>query len=178
MEKIVTIPDGINVEIDNMKVTISNDKGQLQKEFIHPMFAGKIIISKEGNQVKISSINEKRKVKAMVGTISAHMNNMIRGLTEGYTYTLKIVYMHFPFTVKIDGNNVTINNFLGEKALRKAKLHGDVKVEIKGDEIIVSGVNREDVGQTCGNIERATRITKRDRRVFQDGIFISTKGRL
>jgi len=176
MEKIVTVPEGIEVDINNMRITVKGEKGTLEKEFIHPMFAGKLKIVKEGNEVKVSSDSEKRKIKAMVGTIAAHLKNMIRGVTEGYAYKLKIVYMHFPFTVKVDGDIVTVGNFLGEKSMRKAKVVGDSKVEIKGDEIIVTGINREDVGQTCGNLERSTKVSSRDRRVFQDGIFLVSKG--
>lgn len=176
MEKIVSVPSGVNIEVQNMKIKVSGQKGNLEKEFIHPMFIGKISIAKDLDKVKISTPTDKRKVKAMVGTIAAHLNNMIRGVTEGYVYKLKIVYMHFPFTIKIEGDTVSIGNFLGAKALRKAKIVGDTKVEVKGDEVFVSGINREDVGQTCGNLEKATRIVARDRRVFQDGIFLMSKG--
>jgi len=176
MEKIVEIPQGIEVDISNMKIAVKGEKGTLQKDFIHPMFAGKVRIEKKDNEVRIYSDSEKRKIKAMVGTIAAHLRNMIRGVTEGYVYKLKIVYMHFPFTVKLENDTVIVNNFLGSKSVRKAKIVGDAKVEIKGDEIIVTGINREEVGQTCGNLERSTKIKSRDRRIFQDGIFLQSKG--
>ena len=96
---------------------------------------------------------------------------MFIGLTDGYIAKLKIVYMHFPFTIKINGNEVLINNFLGEKKPRKTTIVGDCKMEVKGDEITVTGINKDDVGQTTANLERATWIRARDRRVFQDGIF-------
>ncbi len=178
MEKTVIVPEGVNVDISNLKITVSGEKGKLEKDFIHPMFAGRVKIEKKDNEVKVSSDSEKRKVKAIVGTMAAHLKNMIRGVTDGYTYKLKIVYMHFPFTVKLQGDEVTVTNFLGEKSIRKAKIIGDTKVEIKGDEITVTGINREDVGQTCGNLERSTKISSRDRRVFQDGIFLTEKGSL
>ena len=176
MEKIVTIPQGVDIDISGMKLTVKGGKGTLEKEFIHPMFIGKIKMSKQDNEVIITTETDARKIKAMVGTIAAHTKNMIKGVTEGYTYKLKIVYMHFPFTVKIDNDIVIITNFLGGKAARKAKIVGSSKVEIKGEDIIVTGINREEVGQTCGNLERATKIGSRDRRVFQDGIFLVSKG--
>ncbi len=176
MEKIVSIPNGVNVEVDNFRVIVSGKNGKLEKDFVHPMFAGKIKIENKGETISVKSTTDKRKIKAEVGTIAAIVNSMIRGVTEGYTYTLKIVYMHFPFTVKVEGNKVTVANFLGGKAPRKAKISGDTKVVVKGDEIIVTGINREEVGQTCGNLERATKISSRDRRVFQDGIFLVSKG--
>lgn len=176
MDKTVTIPSDVEADISGMKIIVKGAKGTLEKEFIHPMFSGKIRMEKKENEIEITSLTKSRKVKAMVGTIAAHIRNMIKGVTGGYTYKLKIVYMHFPFTVKLDNNIVTVSNFLGGKSVRKAKIVGETKVEIKGDEIIVSGINREDVGQTCANLERSTKISSRDRRVFQDGIFLVSKG--
>ena len=51
-----------------------------------------------------------------------------------------------------------------------------MKVEVKGKDIIVSGINLEDVSQTAANIEQATRLTGRDRRIFYDGIYVYEKG--
>ena len=106
----------------------------------------------------------------------AHVRNMIKGVTEGYIYTMKVVYSHFPVTIKIEGDKVIVNNFLGENVPRVAKIMGDTKIEVKGQDLVLTGTNKDDVGQTCGNIEQACRITKFDRRVFQDGIYINEKG--
>jgi large subunit ribosomal protein L6 len=107
-----------------------------------------------------------------MGAIRAHVLNMISGVREGFEIKLKIVYMHFPFTVKVTGNEISVSNFLGEKTPRKTRLIGNCKVEIKGDEIIVTGIDKENVGETASNLEKVTRIKSRDRRVFQDGIFM------
>ena len=56
-----------------------------------------------------------------------------------------------------------------------AKIRGDVKVEVKGDDIAIEGINLQDVSQTAANIEQATKIRKKDQRVFLDGIYISEK---
>ena len=83
-------------------------------------------------------------------------------------------------TLKVEGNTMTITNLFGEKVPRKAALpwtpsEVQVKIENKTD-VTVSGSDREKVGQTAANIERACKIKKRDRRVFQDGIYIVSKG--
>ena len=101
---------------------------------------------------------------------------MIKGVTDGFVYQMKVVYSHFPMKVSVKGNELVIENFLGEKHPRKAKLYGDVKVNVKGDTVTVEGINREEVGQTAANIEHATRVKNRDIRVFQDGIYIVSKG--
>ena len=111
----------------------------------------------------------------MIGTTRAHLNNMITGVTDGFTYHMKIVYAHFPMTVKAQGDTVTIDNFIGERHPRSAKIVGDAKVQVKGDEVIITGVNKEDVGQTMANLEQATKIKGKDPRVFQDGIYLTSR---
>lgn len=171
MEKIIEIPDGIEVNIDNFKVSVKGPKGNLEKNFFSPLFRDEIIIKKDDKKVFLSIKSEKRKIKSMFGTIEAHIKNMFKGVTEGFTVKLKIVYMHFPMKVEVSGKEVIINNFLGERVPRKAKIIGDCKVEIKDDIVTVMGISKDDVGQTGANMERATWIKARDRRVFQDGIF-------
>jgi len=170
MEKELQIPEGVNLEVDKKTVKVSGEKGQLEITF---KYFHDIKIEKKDGKIVVSSRIDKRKVKAMVGTIVAHIRNMIKGVTKGYTYKMKIVYSHFPVTVKIEGDKVLINNFIGEKMPRIARIMGDTKIEVKGQELILTGIDREGVGQTMGNIEQACRITKFDRRIFQDGIYFT-----
>jgi len=100
---------------------------------------------------------------------------MFTGVTKGYRYYLKIIYTHFPVTVKVSGNEVQIQNLIGEKNIRRAKIMTGVKVNVKGEDIIVEGQDIEKVGQTAANIELASKITGYDRRVFADGIYIYKK---
>jgi large subunit ribosomal protein L6 len=175
MERIIEIPNDIQVEIEKFKVKVKGPKGNLEKDFYSPLFKKDILFQKNENKVIISTKSKKRKVKAMIGTMESIINNMMLGVKEEYSAKLKIIYMHFPFTVKVTGKEIVINNFLGEKTPRKSKILGDCKVEVQGDEIIVSGISKEDVGQTAAKLEHATWIKKRDRRVFQDGLFITKK---
>ena len=116
------------------------------------------------------------KEKALAGTWNAHLNNMVKGVTEGFTYKLKVLYSHFPMTVEVKGREFVVNNYFGERVPRRADiLEGvDVKVQNK-TEVVVSGINKESVGQTAANIERSTTVKNRDRRVFQDGIYLISK---
>jgi len=167
----IPIPEGITVTVDEA-VTVKGSKGTLTRNFNNKKA---ISISVEDNNVVVEARFPKKKEKAMLGTIKSHINNMITGLTDGFTYKMKIVYAHFPMTVKKAGNKVTIENFLGERHPRSAKIVGDANVQIKGDEVIVSGINKEHVGQTMANMEQATKIKGRDPRVFQDGIYLVSK---
>jgi large subunit ribosomal protein L6 len=168
MEKELTIPENVKVEVQNKHVKVSGPKGELTREF---KYFFDVKIEKKDNKIVVTSSSDIKKVRAITGTIIAHINNMTRGVTEGYTYKLKVIYSHFPITVKVEGSDVQIHNFLGEKVPRIAKILGSTKIEVKGQDIILTGPDKEDVGQTSANIEQACRITKYDRRIFQDGIY-------
>ncbi|MCD6158709.1 MAG: 50S ribosomal protein L6 [Euryarchaeota archaeon] len=168
----IPIPEGVKVEIMDKKVKVSGPLGTIEKELYHP----KVRIKIEDNNVVVDSILPRRRDAAMTGTIAAHIRNMIKGVTKGYTYRLRIVYAHFPMKVTVKGDTVVIENFLGERAPRHAKILPGVKVEVKGEEVIVSGIDKEKVGQTAANIELATRVRGFDIRKFQDGIYIVSKG--
>ncbi|AEH23863.1 50S ribosomal protein L6 [Pyrococcus yayanosii] len=167
----IEIPEGVEVIVEGSTVTVKGPKGELKRDFSYP---GVKIFTEDG-KVVIYKEFPRRKDVAVVGTFRAHITNMIKGVTEGFVYKLKVVYSHFPITVKVQGDEVIIENFLGEKAPRKAKILPGVTVKVKGQEITVEGIDKEAVGQTAANIEQATRITKWDRRVFQDGIYIVEK---
>ena len=174
MEKKINIPEGVTVNIEGLKVKVSGNNAELEKDFNSPIFKG-ISIERDDNEVKVSSTSDKRKVKSEVGCIASLIDNMLKGAKKDFVYKMKVVFMHFPMTVKVEGNDVIISNFLGERAIRKAKIVGNTKVYVKKDLITVTGPSKEDVGQTCANIERATRVPARDRRVYQDGIFLVSK---
>ena len=169
----LTIPEGVSIQIDNKHVKVTGPKGELNKTF---KYFHDIKIENKDGKFFVNSPSDRKKTKAMMGTIIAHVRNMVKGVTEGYIYRMKIVYSHFPVTVKIEGDKVIVDNFLGESIPRIAKIMGNTQIKVEGQDVIVSGPNKDDVGQTCGNIEQACRITKFDRRVFQDGIYIDEKG--
>jgi large subunit ribosomal protein L6 len=167
----VEIPEGVEGMLDGRVITIKGEKGELVRDFSH----APIQIQLEGKKVTVQASWPRKKEAALVGTVRSHIQNMIKGVTKGFTYKLKIVFSHFPITVKIQGKTLTIQNFTGERNPRKAKIMGDTKVTVKGDVIIVQGINLEDVSQTAANIQNATKIRNKDPRVFLDGIYVSEK---
>ena len=172
----INLAEGSSSSIAGDVVTVSNEGKSLSREFRHP----KVTIRQGDSSLVVFCDLPRRADKAIAGTWAAHLRNMVKGLEEGFEYKLRAVYSHFPMTLKVEGNRMTINNLVGEKVPRVAKLpwspsEVEVKVENK-TEVTVKGSDREKVGQTAANIERACRIRNRDRRVFQDGIYITSKG--
>jgi len=170
--KELIVPNNVIVEISGNLVKVSGPKGNIEKKL---QFGKELKIEKVENKVKVFSENEDRKTKALIGTMAAHIRNMIEGVVKGYVYKLKVVYSHFPITVKLDGEKILIQNFLGERSPRITKIVGKTQVKIEGQDIIVSGIDIDEVSQTAGNIELATRIVGFDRRRFMDGIFLVSR---
>ena len=168
----ILIPEGVTHSLINKTLTINGEKGSISREFSHP----KIDLKIENNKIIIISKNPRKKQKALVGTFIAHINNMIKGTTKGFEYKMKTVYSHFPIKLTVEGNKFIIQNFLGERSARTALILEGVNVDIKGEDVFVYGIDIEKVGQTVANIERATLVRNRDIRVFQDGVYRTSKG--
>ncbi len=169
--KIIQIPDDVEVSVESRKVTVKGQKDTLIRNFSH----APISIKLEGKMIRIWADWPRKKEAALVGTIYSHIQNMITGVRKGFTYKLKIVFSHFPISVKVKDKIILIENFTGERSPRKIKIMGNVHVKVQGEDIIVQGANLEDVSQTAANIEQGTRVKRKDPRVFLDGIYINAK---
>jgi large subunit ribosomal protein L6 len=167
----VEIPENIDGILDGRTVTIKGEKGELTRDFSH----APINIQMDGKTITIQASWPRKKEAALVGTIHSHIQNMIKGVTTGFTFKLKIVFSHFPITAKVTGNHLSITNFTGERSPRKAKIMGTTKVVVKGEDIIVQGISLENVSQTAANIQNSTKIRRKDPRVFLDGIYVYEK---
>lgn len=168
------IPQGVEITVDGKTVTVKGPKGVLSKDFGNPSYNHLVLIEKNSG-ISISVARDKRKMKAIVGTIRAHINNMVLGVTDGFRYTMKILYSHFPITAEVKGDEIHIKNFLGEKGARIARISGKTDVKISKDELTLAGINIEDIGQTAQRIEQACRLSGKDRRIFHDGIFLAER---
>ncbi|MEB3860076.1 MAG: 50S ribosomal protein L6 [Desulfurococcales archaeon] len=169
----IEVPEGVSVEVDGYKVRVSGPKGSLERDFSH---ARGVVVRVEGGRVVVEAFFADARKRALLGSIAAHIRNMIKGVTKGFRYKLKIIYSHFPVNVRVEGDRVVISNFLGEKAPRVARILEGVTVRVQGQDVIVEGIDIERVAQTAANIELATKIKDKDRRKFMDGIYIYERG--
>lgn len=172
----IILPEGMGASMDGNSVTLNKDGNSLSREFTH----NSVSLRQIDDGIEVYCKHPRRSEMAIAGTWAAHLRNMVKGLDEGFEYRLKAVFSHFPMTLKVDGNKFIITNMLGEKVPRVAKLPwspSEVQVKIEGkSDIIVTGADREKVGQSAANIEKACKVKKRDPRVFQDGVYITSKG--
>lgn len=170
----VPIPQGVTVSIkpNSNHTTIKGPKGSLER----PFRSTSVKVLVEGNKVVVRKDLARKKEKAVVGTYASHIQNMMVGVTKGWTYTMKAVFNHFPIKMVIKGDEFHVENFLGERAPRTARIMKGVKVTVKGADVTLEGIDLADVSQTAANIENCTKIRNKDIRVFQDGVYITKKG--
>ncbi|HMK16252.1 MAG TPA: 50S ribosomal protein L6, partial [Methanomicrobiales archaeon] len=145
----VKIPESVTVRIEGNLVKVTGPKGMLMREMYYP----KVSLSVAEREFTITTESGRKKILAICGTYAAHLQNMVRGVTEGYQYKMKVVYSHFPIQLKLAGDRVEVGNFLGEKRARFARIEKDVKVALGADEVTVTGIDKESVGKTAANIE-------------------------
>lgn len=167
----VDIPEGVQASLDGRTLTMSGKVGKVTKDFTRINVEMKI----ESRKIIVIPFSNKKRDAVVANSALSIVKNMIKGVTHSYAYKLKIVYAHFPISVKVKGNTVSVENFVGERAPRFAKIVGDTKVSVEGDDIIVKGASLEDVGQTAANLEQATKIKRKDQRIFLDGVYIYDK---
>ena len=167
-ETVVSLPDGVTAKLEGRTLFVKGKLGEARKHFDKV----NINLSVQGNKVTLSPFSAKKKDNVIINTVVSIVNNMAKGVTKGFTYRLKVVYAHFPITVKVKGDQVLVENFVGERSPRVSRIVGDSKVSVEGDDVIVKGVSLEDVGQTAANVELSTKIRRKDQRVFLDGVYI------
>lgn len=167
----IKIPKGVEVLVSGNKITVKGPEGESTKEY---KFSN-LDVSKEDGILKIGHEVATKKEKRNMNTISAHIKNMIKGVQKKFEYTLKVASSHFPMTVKIEGDTAIIKNYYGEKTDRKTKIPKGVEIQVNKDIIIIKSVDKELAGQAAANFENATKVRNRDRRIFQDGVYITNK---
>jgi len=167
----VDLAEGVTASVSGRLLTIKGPLGTVKKRF------DKVHVNMEvkDGKVNIMPFTDGKKDVVTANTMSSLVRNIVIGVTKGYTYKLKIVFAHFPVTVKVKGKQVNVENFVGERSARITDIIGDCKVSVEGDDIIIKGVSLEDVGQTSANLEQATKIKRKDQRIFLDGVYVYEK---
>jgi large subunit ribosomal protein L6 len=168
----VKIPEGIKAEIKGSVIEVTGPLGTNKRRMSDKF----LTIKKSGETLVIEGIKNKKLAKkgvAAENSFAKELKNDMAGVTKHFEAKMKIVFAHFPISIEIKGNEVKINNMIGERAARISKIVGNTKVEVKGQDIRVYGTSLDDVGQTAANLRSVVKIRDKDSRTFQDGIYHS-----
>ena len=104
----IEIPSECQVSLEGKTITVTGPKGTLERSFPEPQTTIKI----EGNELITSTHVSRKRAKALVGTVIAHVRNMMLGVRLGYEYEMKIVYSHFPINVEQQGDKILKKNLI------------------------------------------------------------------
>lgn len=170
---LIDVPPGVTLTVDGRFLRAKGPLGAADRPFPSDVLS----LTVTGGQATLTLLLPpgRRASQALLGTWAAHVRNLVAGLTRGVEAKLKVVAAHFPMKVSVKGNELVIENFLGEKFPRSAHLVPGTVAQVEGEFVILSGTDIEQVGQSGANIERATRIRDYDPRVFQDGIYLTER---
>ncbi len=171
MSESLEIAEGLEVKYENSILMIKGKLGEVSRKIMDPRIKLTVDAGKIDFVAEKATKREKKKIKTFI----AHIKNIFRGVSEGHNYQLKICASHFPMNVALSGDKLTVKNFLGEKVPRVLKIRESVKVAVDGQIITVDSINKELAGQTAADIESLCRLCGFDRRIFQDGIYITNK---
>jgi large subunit ribosomal protein L6 len=165
------LPSDVSAEVDHLELTVEGPNGTVTRRLWYP----DVSVSVADGHVVIESDEDDAQTMSTLGTFQSHVENMFHGVTDGWEYEMEIFYSHFPMQVSVEGEDVVIENFLGEKAPRRTEIRGDTEVAVDEERVTLHGPDIEDVGQTAADIEQLTRVKDKDVRVFQDGVYITNK---
>ena len=142
--RVIAIPEGVTVTLNDDVVTVKGPKGELSQKMLKD-----ISMKQEDGQITLERKNEN--AKAMHGTMNALINNMIIGVTKGYEKGLEIVGVGYRFNVQ--GKKLVIN--AGYSHPVNVEIPEGITVElVSNTEITVKGINKVLVGEFAANIRK------------------------
>jgi large subunit ribosomal protein L6 len=169
MEERIEIPAGISVKQEGQSLVVKGREGELKR-----VFPG-VAVACSAGEVTLTTRRASKREKKMLMSAKAHMKNMLLGVQQKHSYTLKICSGHFPMSVAVAKGELVVKNFFGEKVPRVLKLRQGAEVKVEGDHITVVSADKEVAGQVAASIQQLTRRPNFDLRIFQDGIYITEK---
>ena len=140
----IAIPAGVTVDIaENNKVTVKGPKGTLER-----VLPSEMEIKKEGEEIIVTRPNDLKKMKSLHGLTRTLINNMVVGVTDGYTKELEVNGVGY--RASKSGNKLTLN--LGYSHPVEMIDPEGIESAVDGNKIIVKGIDKEKVGQYAAEI--------------------------
>lgn len=173
IKKIIQVPEGNEIKISDKHIVIKNGNEEVTIQYKIRDFLPKL----QGNEIILEKKASNKRDKMLINSLSSHIACAFKGMDKKYEYRLQICSIHFPMNAKIEKDHLIVKNFFGERKDRVLKITPGVEVKIENDIIIVQSPSKHLAGEQASEIEALTRIKSRDRRVFQDGIWIIKKSK-
>lgn len=142
--KPITIPAGVDVNIDANTVTVKGPNGTLSLD-AHPNMA----ISVEGSEIVVSRPNDQKENRSLHGLTRTLIANMVTGVTEGFKKTLEVNGVGY--RVQLQGNNLVMNLGFSHQVIMEAP--EGIKIECpSATSIVISGADKQKVGQFAAQV--------------------------
>lgn len=140
----VTIPSGVTVKLEGNTLTVKGPKGELTRE-LHPAIA----VTVEGDHIVVSRPSDEKLHRSLHGTTRALINNMVTGVTKGFSKSLEIVGTGY--RAAKTGNKLTLT--LGFSHPVEVEPPAGLEIEVpSATTIVIKGADKEAVGQLAANI--------------------------
>lgn len=139
----VTVPSGVTITVDASEITVAGPKGTL-KQFTMPG----ITVKQEENQVVVTRVNDEPKIRAKHGLMRALLNNMVTGVSQGFSKKLEINGVGY--RVNMQGADLKFNLGFSHDVI--FKLPQGVTATTEQNTITVSGIDKQQVGQAAAEI--------------------------
>lgn len=139
----IAIPSGVTITIDDSEITVAGSKGTL-KQFTMP----DITVKQEGEELIITRANDEPKIRAKHGLMRALLNNMVTGVSQGFSKKLEINGVGY--RVAAQGADLKLNLGFSHDVIYKVP--AGVKAEVAQNTITVSGIDKQQVGQVAAEI--------------------------
>lgn len=144
--RVLTIPQGVTVTVENGVITVKGAKGELSYEYNK-----NITIEVAENTVVVKRANDTKEVKSLHGTTNALVRNMLIGVSEGYKKDLEAVGVGYRFNVA--GSKITVS--AGYSHPVEVSVPTDLKAEqVSNTEISISGIDKQKVSEFAANIRK------------------------
>ena len=169
--KEIAIPEGVTINFSNGLITVKHKNNEISR----PFNLSNEQIRIDNGKLAVQAKKQGKAEKKAIGSLIAHVKNMLTGVTLGHKYVLKICSGHFPMEVSVNNNQLIVKNFFGERVPRVFDIKPGIKVTVNNDRIYVESHNKELASQASADVEQLMRRPGFDARVFQDGIYLVNK---
>jgi large subunit ribosomal protein L6 len=143
----ITIPSGVEVELNGPKVTVKGPKGTMQREF-----SPKILIKKEEDKIVITRDSDEKNVRALHGTTRAVLNNMVTGVSTGFERILEVEGVGYK--ADMDGKNLVLSVGYSHPVVVEPPSGIEFNVAEKNRQVIIKGIDKEFLGQIAADIRK------------------------